>query len=100
MTDFFNTSMDELSEILNDVNEKSQKLVRIFLEKQQQTSGIDQAGAETVGKSFQELAVKLMSHPNQLFDSQMSYWQDYWGLVQKSSLQLFVEIRHHLHKTA
>lgn len=29
-----------------------------------------------------------MADPNQLFDSQMSYWEDYWGLVQKSSLQL------------
>ena len=27
-------------------------------------------------------------HREQLFDSQMNYWQNYWGLLQKSSLQL------------
>ena len=86
MTDFFN--LDELSDILLEVNEKSRKLVQSFLDKQQQSSHIDQAEAATVGKSFQELAAKLMADPNQLFDSQMSYWEDYWGLVQKSSLQL------------
>ena len=88
MTDFFNFNLDELSDILLEVNEKSRKLVQSFLDKQQQSSHIDQAEAATVGKSFQELAVKLMADPNQLFDSQMSYWEDYWGLVQKSSLQL------------
>jgi polyhydroxyalkanoate synthase len=88
MVDYFNFNMDELSDILLEVNEKSRKLVQSFVDKQQQSSHIDQAEAATVGKSFQELAAKLMADPNQLFDSQMSYWKDYWGLVQKSSLQL------------
>ena len=86
--DLFGFDMTELSGILADVNEKSQKLVKTFVEKQHQSSGIDQAGAAAVGKSFQELTAKLMADPSKLFDSQMNYWQNYWGLLQKSSLQL------------
>jgi len=87
-TDMFGFDMSELSGILKDVNEKSQKLVQTFVEKQGQSSEIDQAEAASVTKSFQELTAKLMADPNQLFDAQMNYWQDYWGLLQKSSMQL------------
>ncbi len=88
ISDLFGFDMNELSGILTDVNEKSQKLVQAFVDKQRQSSNIDQAEAAAVGKSFQELTTQLMADPNQLFDSQMNYWKDYWGLLQKSSLQL------------
>ena len=87
-SDLFGFDMNELSGILTDVNEKSQELVQAFVEKQRQSSSIDQAEAAAVGKSFQELTTQLMADPNQLFDSQMNYWKDYWGLLQKSSVQL------------
>jgi polyhydroxyalkanoate synthase len=87
-SDLFGFDMNELSGILKDVNEKSQKLVQAFVDKQRQSSNIDQAEAVAVGKSFQELTTQLMADPNKLFDSQMNYWKDYWGLLQKSSLQL------------
>ncbi|MBW2612531.1 MAG: class I poly(R)-hydroxyalkanoic acid synthase [Deltaproteobacteria bacterium] len=89
LSDLFGFDMNELSDILVEVNEKSRKLVQTFVEQQGQPGRIDQVEAASVGKSFQELASKLMADPNKLFDSQMSYWTDYWGLVQKSSLQLF-----------
>ena len=74
--DLFGFDTNKLSGILTEVNEKSRKLVQAFVEKQHQSSGIDQAEAASVGKSFQELTAKLMADPNQLFDSQMNYWQE------------------------
>ncbi|MCG6910552.1 MAG: class I poly(R)-hydroxyalkanoic acid synthase [Deltaproteobacteria bacterium] len=84
----FGFDMQELSDILEEVNTKSRKLVASFVEKQKKSGAVDQAEAAAVGRSFQELTMKLMEDPNRLFDSQMNYWKDYWGLVQKSSVQL------------
>jgi len=78
----------ELSKIMAEVNEKSQKLVEKFVAKKNQPSKVDQTEAQIIGKSFQELTSKLMTNPQQLFNSQTSYWQDYWGLIQKSAAQL------------
>ena len=78
----------ELSRIMSEVNEKSRKLVEKFVEKQSRSKGVDTTEAQVVGKSFQELTVKLMSNPTQLFNSQMNYWQEYWGLIQQSASQL------------
>lgn len=88
MSDPIGFDMKELADILADVNEKSQKLVQTFVEKQRQSSGVEQAETAAVGKGFQELTAKLMADPNKLFNSQMDYWQDYWGLLQRSALQL------------
>ncbi|MFO7558299.1 MAG: class I poly(R)-hydroxyalkanoic acid synthase [Desulfobacterales bacterium] len=81
--------MNELSEIMAEVNKKSQQLVEKFMEKQRQFKEIDQAGTQAITDSFQELAANLMTNPTKLFDSQMSYWQDYWGLVQQSASQFW-----------
>jgi polyhydroxyalkanoate synthase subunit PhaC len=80
--------LTRLSGIMAEVNEKSRKLVEKFVEKKNRYKEIDQTEAQVVGKSFQELTSKLMSNPTQLFNSQMNYWQEYWGLIQKSASQL------------
>ena len=78
-----------IADILAEVNLKSQDLIARFMEKQKMSGVIDQAEAESVGKSFQQLAERLMDDPTRLFNDQMSYWQDYWGLVQKSAMQMW-----------
>jgi polyhydroxyalkanoate synthase len=78
-----------LADILADVNEKSRHLVAQFVEKQKKSGAIDQAEAVSVGKSFQQLAEGLMADPTRLFNDQMSYWQEYWGLVQQNAMQFW-----------
>ncbi len=81
--------MNELSKIMSEVNKKSRQVVEKFMEKNKQFKEIDQAETKVITDSFQELTAKLMANPTKLFDSQMSYWQDYWGLIQKSTSQLW-----------
>lgn len=52
-----------IADILAEVNQKSQDLVAQFMEKQKMSGVIDQAEAESVGKSFQQLAGRLMVTP-------------------------------------
>jgi polyhydroxyalkanoate synthase len=79
----------KLTEILADVNRKSLALIERFIEKKQINGVIDQVEADAVGKSFQRLAEKLMADPTRLFNDQMTYWQEYWTLVQQSALQFW-----------
>ncbi len=79
--------MKKLADIMAEVNAKSRNLVEKFLEKKEHSKEIDQTEAQVIAKSFQDLAAKLMVDPSQLFNEQMSYWNDYWQLVQKSALQ-------------
>lgn len=81
--------MNELAKIMAEVNEKSQKLVQKFIERQQKTQTIDKTEIETVSQSFQKLAEKLAADPSRLFNEQMSYWNDYWQLVRQSTMQFW-----------
>lgn len=81
--------MAELAAIMTEVNEKCRKVVAKFVEKQQQFKGIDAVEAKSVRESFQDLATRLMTDPNQLFNQQMSYWNDYWGLIRANMLQVW-----------
>jgi polyhydroxyalkanoate synthase len=81
--------MHELAAIMAEVNEKCRAVVEKFVEKQQFSKGIDEANANSIRESFQELATKLMDDPSQLFNQQQSYWNDYWSLVRTNMLQFW-----------
>ena len=55
-SDHFFKESQTLAKILNDVNEKSWRIVARFIEKQKHSGAIDRAEAVSVGKSFQQLA--------------------------------------------
>lgn len=80
-------TMSELTKIMAEVNAKSRNLVQKFIEKNNQSKEIDQTEALVIFRSFQDLAAKLAADPTQLFNEQLSYWNDYWSLVRKSALQ-------------
>ncbi len=82
-------NIKELAQIMAEVNAKSRNLVQKYLEKKRQSREIDQTEVQVILRSFQDLAVKLAEDPIQLFNAQMSYWNDYWNLVQKSALHFF-----------
>ncbi len=79
----------KLTEILVDVNRKSIDLIDQFIKKKKMNGAIDQAAAESVSNSFQRLTATLMADPNRLFNHQMTYWQEYWALVQQSAVKFW-----------
>ena len=83
----------EMSRAVANIAERSQRLVREFIERQQleaASGGDPQSAADTVNiaSAFLEMTTKLMSDPGRLFRAQVNLWNDYLRLWQRTTERL------------
>jgi polyhydroxyalkanoate synthase subunit PhaC len=71
---------------MNDIAERSQKLVAEFLQRQMEegpsTPSLDPFN---IGNAFFEMTARMMSDPSQMAQAQMKLWQDYASLWQHTA---------------
>ncbi len=76
---------DELARQIADVAEKSQHLVTEFLKRQSPAEGIGMASPLAIGAAFFEMTARMMSDPSRLVQAQLSLWNDYMTLWQRTT---------------
>ena len=87
-----NPDMAALANQMAEIAEKSQRLVADFLSRQSgqngQDGGIGMADPMAMGAAFFEMTAKLMADPSRLVQAQLSLWQDYLTLWQRTTQRL------------
>jgi polyhydroxyalkanoate synthase subunit PhaC len=76
---------DELSQQIADIAEKSQQLVAEFLKRQAPEGGVGVASPMSIGAAFLEMTTRMMSDPSRLVQAQLSLWNDYLTLWQRTA---------------
>jgi poly[(R)-3-hydroxyalkanoate] polymerase subunit PhaC len=75
----------ELSRQMADIAEKSQRLVADFLSRQGGEGGFGMADPMAIGAAFFDMTAKLMADPSRLVQAQLSLWNDYMTLWQRTA---------------
>jgi polyhydroxyalkanoate synthase subunit PhaC len=75
----------ELSRQMTDIAEKSQHLVTEFLKRQAAENGIGMTNPLAIGAAFFEMTARMMSDPSRLVQAQLSLWNDYMTLWQRTA---------------
>ena len=76
---------DELARQIAGVAEQSQRLVADFLKRQSGEEGIGMASPLAIGAAFFEMTARLMADPSRLVQAQLSLWNDYMSLWQRTA---------------
>ena len=77
--------LSELSQQMTKIAEKSQHLVAEFLKRQSAEDGIGMATPSSIGAAFFEMTSRMMSDPSRLVQAQLSLWNDYMTLWQRTA---------------
>ena len=76
---------DELARQIAGIAERSQQLVGEFLKRQSAEEGIGMASPLAIGSAFFEMTARMMSDPSRLVQAQLSLWNDYMTLWQRTA---------------
>jgi polyhydroxyalkanoate synthase len=71
------------------IAERSQRLVTDWLERQ--SHGVRPAGSAdpaNIGSAFMEMTARMMTHPGQVIQAQLGFWQDYLTLWQNTTRRM------------
>jgi polyhydroxyalkanoate synthase len=68
-----------------EIAERSQRLVIEFLQRQSGAGGVGMADPLNIGAAFLEMTGRLMADPSKLLEAQVSLWQDYMKLWQRTA---------------
>jgi polyhydroxyalkanoate synthase len=75
----------ELSRQMVEIAEKSQRLVAEFLARQGGEDGLGLANPTAIGAAFFEMTTRMMADPSRLVQAQLSLWNDYMTLWQRTA---------------
>ena len=77
--------LTELSDQISDIAERSRHLVAEFLKRQAAGDGVGMADPLSIGAAFFEMTARMMSDPSRLVQAQLSLWNDYMTLWQRTA---------------
>jgi len=75
----------ELSQQIAKIAQRSQELVAEFLKRQKTEDGVGLGNPLAIGAAFLEMTARLMSDPSRLVQAQLSLWNDYLTLWQRTT---------------
>ena len=75
----------EFAREMAEIADKSQHLVAEFLKRQTAEEGIGMASPLAIGAAFFEMTARMMSDPSRLVQAQLSLWNDYMTLWQRTA---------------
>ncbi|MBV8507907.1 MAG: hypothetical protein JOZ11_19155, partial [Alphaproteobacteria bacterium] len=75
----------ELSKQIAEIAGKSQQLVAEFLKRQGREEGVGMADPLGIGTAFLEMTARMMADPSRLVQAQLSLWNDYLTLWQRTT---------------
>jgi polyhydroxyalkanoate synthase len=78
----------EISKVMSNIAEHSQKLVTDFLNKQGQDQSFENMDPLNIGQAFMDMTTQMMSNPAKLMDAQINLWKDYMTLWQTTTQRM------------
>ena len=75
----------EFSQAMAKIAERSQRLVREFLARQDTDRHVGTADPLNIGRAFIEMTARLIANPTKLMEAQVSLWRDYMSLWQNTT---------------
>jgi polyhydroxyalkanoate synthase len=79
----------QMAQLFSHIAEKSQIIVKEFLNRQKSDGAFDLQDQMSLGKSFLDLTQKIIADPAKLAQTQMALWQNYLDLWQKALPAVF-----------
>jgi len=79
---------EQVSKLMTDLTERSQRVVQAFVERQKDSDGFQIPDPVVIGKAFLELSAKMMSDPAKLAKAQGELWQSYARLWENTAKRL------------
>ncbi len=76
---------EEFARDLAEIAEKSRHLVAEFLKHQPAEDGLGMASPLSIGAAFLEMTTRMMADPSHLVQAQLSLWNDYMTLWQRTT---------------
>src|SRR5262249_38976351 len=77
--------LSELSRQITDIAERSRHLVAEFLKRESIEDGVGMATPMSIGSAFFEMTARMMSDPSRFVQAQLSLWNDYMTLWQRTA---------------
>lgn len=74
-----------LSQKMVEIAQQSQQLVTDFLKRQAPENGVGLANTFAIGAAFLEMTARMMADPSRLVQAQLSLWNDYLTLWQRTA---------------
>jgi polyhydroxyalkanoate synthase len=75
----------ELSRVMMQIAERSQRLVTEFVARQSGDNHIGMADPLNIGSAFLEMTARMMANPAKLMEAQVNLWRDYMTLWQSTT---------------
>src|SRR5215472_1059176 len=75
----------DLSQKMAEIARQSQQLVADFLQRQAPENGVGMANTLGIGTAFLETTARMLSDPTRLVQAQLSLWNDYLTLWQRTA---------------
>ncbi|HUI16609.1 MAG TPA: class I poly(R)-hydroxyalkanoic acid synthase [Alphaproteobacteria bacterium] len=75
----------EFSQAMAKIAERSQRLVREFLARQETDRHVGTADPLNIGRAFIEMTARLIANPTKLMEAQVNLWRDYMSLWQNTT---------------
>ena len=82
---------EELARRIAGIAERSQRLVGDFLKRQAAEEGVGMATPLSIGSAFFEMTARLLADPSRLVQAQLSLWNDYMTLWQRTAQRFLGE---------
>ncbi len=79
----------EMSRSMAKIAEQSQRLVRGFLDRQRKQGVLGMDDSLHIGQAFMEMTQAMMTQPAKMVEAQLSLWQGYVDLWQRSAATFF-----------
>lgn len=81
-------NMEKVSKIMNDIFEESVQITQEIAKKSKETDTLPMENWIHVGNMYKDFFLKAVANPQQIAEAQITYWQDYLNLWQKSAAEL------------
>jgi polyhydroxyalkanoate synthase subunit PhaC len=82
------TDSEQMSKLMTDLSERSQRVVQAFVERQKDSDGFQVADPVVIGKAFMEMSAKIMADPSKLVQAQSELWQSYAKLWENTAKRM------------
>jgi len=79
---------DDIAARMAEIAARSQAIVGEFLTRQTENGGLGMADPTNIGRAFLEMTARMMADPTKLARAQMSLWQDYMALWQRTAQRM------------
>ncbi len=86
--DASNHDIKEMSQLMTDLTDRSQRVIQAFAERQKDSDGFQIPDPAVIGKAFMDMSAKMMADPAKMLQAQTELWQSYAKLWETTAKRI------------